>query len=363
VTSPREEYVEQIRRGGVPLPPAVAAAFAEVPREMFVPDGFQRRDGSWAAPGDHDFLGLVYRDDVLVTKLDGRTPISSSSQPSLMAMMIMALDVRPGQRILEIGAGTGYNGALLAALGAEVTSLDVQPDVADRARRALSEAGIQGVRVACADGYAGVPGTVFDRVIVTVGVAGISPRWLDQLAPHGLVIAPVEHAGTHPVLAIRPVDAGVGATVVCPSGFMTAAGPLTAVHPFPAPVTAGTLTGFTEAGAARFDPQLDSMAYRDLWYAAGAWHRRATHAAVPGREQSCLVLLDAPRTGGAIILPDGAVLAGGADGAAYADVAAGVLDRWVAADRPPMQSWWVDLTLAGDPDAPIWVPSSWELPG
>jgi protein-L-isoaspartate(D-aspartate) O-methyltransferase len=434
MTDLRREYVEQIGRG-CSLSPELAAAFAAVPREAFVPEGFQRRDGIWAKPGDRDFLALVYRDDVLVTKLRGRTPVSSSSQPSLMAIMIMALDVRPGLRILEIGAGTGYNAALLASLGATVTSVDVQPDVADRARAALARAGIGGVRVVHGDGYAGAPGAVFDRVIVTVGVAGVSPHWLDQLTPGSVVIAPIEHAGTHPVLAVRqttrtgsptqaawdlnppggndstkipvdsdleigspehpgaPPDSGraraepagtdlrpegavgvqprgtgaglrrVTAGVVCAAGFMTAAGPLTADRPgaHPAPAQAKTLAEFAQVAPPRFDPALDSLGYRDLSYAAGVWNRRTSHAAIPGYEQSCLILLDEARTGGAVILPDGTVLAGGAEATRYATEAIAIVDRWSAAGRPPMQGWRVALGLAGDPEAPIWVPESWSL--
>src|SRR5262249_14270546 len=152
-----------------------------VRREAFVPEGFQSRDGTWVTPADPDFLTTVYRDDVLVTKVDGRVPVSSSSQPSLMAIMLEALQTAPGQRILEIGAGTGYNAALLASLGAAVVSIAVQEDVADRARSALARAGLPAVRVEHRDGYLGVPGELFDRVIVTVGVAGLSPYWLEQL--------------------------------------------------------------------------------------------------------------------------------------------------------------------------------------
>ena len=374
----RREYLDQIRRGGVDLSPELAAAFAGVPREAFVPDGFQRRDGAWADPGDPGFLRLVYRDDVLVTKLDNRIPVSSSSQPSLMAIMIGELGVRPGLRVLEIGAGTGYNAALLASLGAAVTSVDVQADVADRARAALASARIEGVRVEPADGYAGFPAGRFDRVIVTVGIAGISPLWLDQLDPGGRIVAPVDHAGTHPVLSISPADGGarphsladleaggpLTATVVCPAGFMTAAGPLTAAHAgaFPPPAAAGTLADLGEFAPPRFDPTLDSLGYRDLWYAAGVWSRRATHAAVPRREQSCLVLLDEARTGGAVILPDGSVLAGGAEADRYGADAVTIVDRWMATGRPPMQAWRVGFGLTGDPRAPIWAPNSWELP-
>ncbi len=358
MSGPRAGYLARIRQGGVALSPELAAAFAQVPREVFVPDGFQRRDGSWAGPADPDFLDIVYRDDVLVTKVSGRTPISSSSQPSLMALMIGALDVRPGLTVLEIGAGTGYNAALLASLGASVVSVDVQEDVADRARVALTRAGLEGVRVEHGDGYLGHPGVEVDRVIVTVGVAGLSPHWLDQLAPDGVVVAPVEHAGTHPVLVATKDQQ---ARVISPSGFMTAAGPLTAAQPFPAPAAPGTVTDLTAYAEARFDPPLEPLAYRDLWYAAGVWHRRATQAGVPGHEQSGLVLLDEERTGGAVILPDGSVLAGGAQAARYAAEAGTVLDRWVAARRPPLQAWRIRLAPGGDPQAPVLLPHSWEL--
>jgi protein-L-isoaspartate(D-aspartate) O-methyltransferase len=479
MTDLRGRFVEQIRQNGAPLSPELATAFATVPREVFVADGFLRRDGTWAMPGARDFLDLVYRDDVLVTKVAGAIPVSSSSQPSLMAIMIAALEIRPGMRILEIGAGTGYNAALLSALGAYVTSVDVQPDVADRARAALAYAGVPNATVILGDGYAGVPGEHFDRVLVTVGVAGISPWWLSQLgivagggsrgdgpaeagvvgrgfglagggpastgdrvvaagsaptgdrvvaagsvssgggvvaagpvssgggvvaageglassgggvvaagggsassshevisagggsvasaggrvaAGGGLAVVPVEHAGMHPVLAVRAAGGAVTATVVCPSGFMSAAGPLTAdhAHAHPAPAPAGSLVKFTQVAAARWDPPLDSLSYRDLWYAAGVWHRRASHAALR-RDQSNLALLDQARTGGAIILPSGAVLAGGAEAERYAADAAEILDRWESAGRPPMQAWHLTLTLTDAPDAPIWVPTQWSL--
>ncbi|WP_312033928.1 methyltransferase domain-containing protein [Actinoplanes sp. TBRC 11911] len=364
MSGPRGRLVEQIRHSGVKLSPELIAAFARVPREAFVPEGFQRRDGSWVLPADKDFLATVYTDDVLVTKMDGRVPTSSSSQPSLMALMIMALDVHPGERVLEIGAGTGYNAALLAALGAEVVSIDVQEDVANRARSALARAGISGVRVEQGDGYDGFPPVRFDRVIVTVGVTGISPRWLAQLTPEGLVIAPVEHAGFHPVLAVRARGDRVVASVVSPSGFMVAAGPLTAGHPgsFPAPAAADSMVELVDYTGPRFAGPLDGSAYRDLWYAAGVWHRRAAHAAIPPHEQSCLMLLDEPRTGGAAILPDGTVLAGGDEATEYATDAVAILDRWLAEGRPPMTAWRVGLTLSGDRHAPIWVPTDWELP-
>jgi protein-L-isoaspartate(D-aspartate) O-methyltransferase len=360
----RDRYVEEILRDGAPMSAELAAAFATVPREAFLAGGFRRRNGTWARPGDRDFLNLVYSDDVLVTKVSRRVPVSSSSQPSLMAIMLTALDVRAGARVLEIGAGTGYNAALLSALGARVISVDVQADVADRASNALSRAGIAGAEVRHGDGYAGAPGSRFDRVIVTVGVAGVSPRWLAQLEDDGVAVVPVEHAGTHPVLAVQgAADGPVTATVVCPSGFMSASGPLTASHPYahPAPAMAGSLVAFTQVRGPRWERPLDSMSYRDLWYAAGVWHRRATHAALPKHDHSSLALLDETGTGGAAILADGRILAGGAEADRYAADAAAVLDDWEAAGHPPMQAWRISLALTGDPEFPIWVPAEWTL--
>jgi protein-L-isoaspartate(D-aspartate) O-methyltransferase len=359
-----ERYVAQIRRDGAALSRELAGAFASVPRETFIADGFLRREGGWVKPGDAEFLDTVYSDDVLVTKVDGKVPVSSSSQPSLMAIMLMALDVRPGLRVLEIGAGTGYNAALLAALGSRVTSVDVQADVADRARAALARAGVDGVRVLLGDGYAGAPGERFDRVIVTVGVAGLSPQWLAQLDGAGPIVIPVEHAGTHPVLVVTGEPGGpVTASVLCASGFMSAAGPLSAAHAgsHPAPAAARTLADFTPAAGPRWRSALTAAAYRDLWYAAGVWSRRATHAAVPGWEQSLLALLDPSRAGGAVVLPDGTVLAAGTEGGYWADEAIQIIDRWESIDRPPMQAWRIGLSPSGDPDTPIWVPTTWDL--
>src|SRR5918994_6318426 len=118
-----EHLVDALLSAGAITSPRVEAAFRAVPRHLFVP---------------HVPVEAAYRNEAIPTKmLDGRA-VSSASQPSIVAVMLEQLDVAPGQRVLEIGAGTGYNAALLAALGAEVTSVELQPEVADAARRHLT---------------------------------------------------------------------------------------------------------------------------------------------------------------------------------------------------------------------------------
>jgi len=108
-------------------------AFARVPRHEFLPGVA---------------LDAAYTDDAIVTRDEGGVPTSSSSQPSLMARMLEQLELGAGDRVLEIGAGTGYNAAVMAELGAAVTTVELQAEVAAAAREHLRAAGIPTVGAA-----------------------------------------------------------------------------------------------------------------------------------------------------------------------------------------------------------------------
>jgi protein-L-isoaspartate(D-aspartate) O-methyltransferase len=127
----RRRLVEHLRRRGLVHDPRVAGAFLAVPREVFLPETLARSG-----------MGAVYQDDAIVTRRDPATmaPLSSSSQPAIMAIMLELLELRPGHRVLEIGAGTGYNAALLARLvdpDGLVVTLDIDPEIAEAAAGAL----------------------------------------------------------------------------------------------------------------------------------------------------------------------------------------------------------------------------------
>lgn len=234
-------YVDVLKKSGVLREPAVERAFRRVARDLFVGRFYVRSDAEGWTSVDHDperpdpaHLEKIYSEAALITRLQDNVGTSSSSQPGLMADMLQLLDVRPGMRVLEIGAGTGYNAALLAELTGDaslVTTIDIQPDVVEQAKHSLARAGYGGVRVLCRDGFEGDPESApFDRIVATVGCPDLSPRWAEQLAPEGFMLIPLRHAGANPLVRVwRDREARPGAlegAVVSFSGFMAMQGAL-----------------------------------------------------------------------------------------------------------------------------------------
>jgi protein-L-isoaspartate O-methyltransferase len=144
--------------------------------------------------------------------------------------MLEQLDVQPGQRILEIGAGTGYNAALLAQLvgpEGEGVTVDVDPAICARAERHLDVAGVRNVSVVAADGWTVPMGDrTFDRVEATVAVWDLSMAWVDQLRAGGIVVAPVWlRAGLQASIAFRKAEEHLQSITIEPCGFMRLRGP------------------------------------------------------------------------------------------------------------------------------------------
>ncbi|MFC4560821.1 methyltransferase domain-containing protein [Nocardiopsis mangrovi] len=185
------------------FPSAWRAIAARVPRHAFIPDTVWIEDGDGPVPirrGDDPerWLDACYADRPLITQLDdgddsGRGYITSSaSKPSIVADMLQAAEVRPGMRVLEIGSGTGWNAALLAARTGpdRVTTIEVDPSLADHARRSLGAAGWR-VAVVTGDGTRGhAPGAPFDRVLSTAAVQRVPSAWVEQTAAGGQILTP-----------------------------------------------------------------------------------------------------------------------------------------------------------------------------
>ncbi len=156
--------------------------------------------------------------------------VSSSSAPNIMAVMLEQLAAQPGHRVLEIGAGTGYNAALLAHLvgpAGAVVSIDLDPQITAEAIDHLARAGTSGVEVVTGDGWLGARDHGgFDRIIATVEVWDISPHWDAQLRDGGILVVPLWlRPGLAVVIAFEKAPAGLVSRSMHYCGFVPFRGP------------------------------------------------------------------------------------------------------------------------------------------
>jgi protein-L-isoaspartate(D-aspartate) O-methyltransferase len=177
----REALVAEMQRQGSLQSAAVARAFLRVPRHRFIPD----------TPLDE-----AYADRAISIKTDRRETLASISQPSMLARMLELAAVEPGNRVLEVGTGSGYNAALLAELAGSagrVVSVEVEDDLAARARATLEAWGYGAVRIVRGDGYAGCPDFApYDRIVVSARAYDVPAAWWDQLVEGGRLVVPLD---------------------------------------------------------------------------------------------------------------------------------------------------------------------------
>ena len=172
----REQMVaQQLQARGI-SDARVLAAMGRVPRHLFVPPGLASR-----AYGDHPL------------------PIGSGqtiSQPYIVALMTEWAEIKPGQKVLEVGTGSGYQAAVLAELTDKVFSIDIRPELADKAANLLKSLNYPQVKVKSGDGYQGWPAEApFDAILVTAAGTRVPPALEAQLREGGRLVIPLGPAG------------------------------------------------------------------------------------------------------------------------------------------------------------------------
>lgn len=173
----RRRMVERHIQGRGITDPLVIEAMCQVPRHLFVEEALQ---------------GQAYSDYPL--------PIGEKqtiSQPFIVAFMTQSLQLRGGEKVLEIGTGSGYQAAVLARIASRVYTVERFPALARRARRILDAIGAGTVNIRLSDGTCGWEDEApFDAIIITAGAPSIPPKYREQLAVGGRLVIPVGTLGT-----------------------------------------------------------------------------------------------------------------------------------------------------------------------
>ena len=183
--------------------PAVLEAMRSVPRHEFVPA---------------EYRGEAYEDRPLPIGL-GQT----ISQPYIVGLMTQLLAPEPGDRILEVGTGSGYQAAVASRLVSQVYSIELLPELAASAAERLGRLGFANVQVRAGDGYLGWPEQApFDGILVTAGADHVPPPLVEQLAPGARMIIPVGEGPEGQVLQVveKRADGSIGVREVAPVRFV-----------------------------------------------------------------------------------------------------------------------------------------------
>jgi protein-L-isoaspartate(D-aspartate) O-methyltransferase len=225
-----DRLVTQLTADG-DLTPDWRETFLAVPRHAFIPDIVWRHDPTIDGPDlvpvrrseqPDQWLEIAYANSPVTVQVDDGHPVgpdehgrdisSSASHPGIVAQMLTASGAQPGERVLEIGTGTGYNAALLAhRLGARnVVSMEIDEALAGHAQRALKAAGYDAVTVLTGDGALGHRDRApYDRVLCTASVQHVPYAWVSQTRPGGRILTPWANAYFDGgLLALEPLGDG-----------------------------------------------------------------------------------------------------------------------------------------------------------
>jgi protein-L-isoaspartate(D-aspartate) O-methyltransferase len=177
-----QALVDSLKQDGHIYSPCVEAAFLSVPRHKFLP-GVSIEE--------------AYSNRTIPTKYSqGGQVISSSSSPTMIATMLEQLGLESGQRVLEIGTGTGYNTTLIAHIVGErgqVITVDIYEDLVETAQEHIATMGFDQIHAFCANGEYGYPEAApYDRIVLTAAAQDIAPAWIEQLKPDGRLVLPFE---------------------------------------------------------------------------------------------------------------------------------------------------------------------------
>ncbi|MDX3001477.1 ATP-grasp peptide maturase system methyltransferase [Kribbella solani] len=366
-------------------------AVEAVPRELFIPAFFERIDDSvqtlWrpVTPElvpESERLALTYTNETWVTQLDHSVgpmdsgvpvpgvPTSSSTLPGLVVRMLEELQVEDHHQILEVGTGTGYSAALLSHRlgGGRLTSVEVDPMVADRAANSLRTAGYE-PRLVVGDGLAGHrPDSPYDRVIATCSVRHIPPAWISQTKAGGQILTTMLGWLQASSGLVRLEVSGPG---TADGEFLPGTDSFMPARPHEPPAVPADLIAWIDELSSTERPTTAGAEILDPW--DGWTSSFIAQLAAPTAQLVTFAVDDGPMTaylidtahGAFAALPEGSGTVRQGGEAAVWDAVEDSIDSWREAGSPELDRFRVRVT----PDRQVVYyerlggPLSWELPG
>ncbi len=184
----RQQLVHELKSKGIKNE-AILAAFMEIPRHYFLEKTF----ADWA-----------YKDVAFPIDAD-----QTISQPYTVAMQTTLLDIQKGDKVLEIGTGSGFQACVLSHMGAKVYTIERQKKLFDKTEKFLHEIGFGNIRTLYGDGYEGAPRFApFDKILITAGATEIPEKLVDQLKPGGIMVIPLGQGDLQKMLRITKNEDG-----------------------------------------------------------------------------------------------------------------------------------------------------------
>ena len=227
-----------------PISDATVQAYLATPRHLFVRQYRHRACKEWCTVNQENVdqhLPVLYADTSLTLFGDDDDSVPSTiSQPSFVLRMLDLLLLRPGQSVLELGAGSGWNAALIGQLvgpAGRVWSLEIIPELAQGAADTIADRNISNVRIIAADGGDGyAPGAPYDRIVFTAGTYDLPRQFYGQIKSGGLLLVVIKNAGGGDNLfLLKKVDDHFESVYSMPCGFVQMTGRYKSGHldPFP----------------------------------------------------------------------------------------------------------------------------------
>lgn len=231
----QQQLLDQARQiyHETPISDATVQAYLATPRHWFVRQYRERASKQWREVTDENLqehLATLYADRPLTLFGDDDDNIPSTiSQPSFVLRMLDLLQFQPGQTVFELGAGSGWNAALIGQLvgpSGRVYSLEIIPEIAQRAEQAITRLGIKNVHIVCADGAEGYAHEApYDRVTFTAGTYDLPRHFYDQIKDGGLMLVVIKNeGGGDNLFVLRKTDDHFESVTSMPCGFVQLTG-------------------------------------------------------------------------------------------------------------------------------------------